>query len=112
MDLLNDENWCTRLIRISGKGSLLLEKAYNAMTCFDDFNLLRALEDTVRTKKDYQSKFIAWGRYHHWETDVQSRYQNSSNATSQDQQAGSTKIQIRRDDGSGGRSKIINPKNV
>lgn len=71
MDLLNDENWCTRLIRISGKGSLLLEKAYNAMTCFDDFNLLRALEDTVRTKKDYQSKFIAWWRYHHWETDVQ-----------------------------------------
>ena len=52
MDLLNDENWCTRLIRISGKGALLLEKAYNAMTCFDDFNLLRALEDTVRTKKD------------------------------------------------------------
>lgn len=71
MDLLNDENWCTRLIRISGKGSLLLEKAYNAMICFDDFNLLRALEDTVRTKKDYQSKFIAWWRYHHWETDVQ-----------------------------------------
>ena len=79
MELLNDENWCTRLIRISGKGSLLLEKAYNAMTCFDDFNLLRALEDTVRTKKDYQSKFIAWWRYHHWETDVQaaqkSRYE-------------------------------------
>ena len=116
MDLLNDKNWCTRLIRISGKGALLLEKAYNAMTCFDDFNLLRALEDTVRTKKDYQSKFqvhrlVAVSSLGNGCADF-SRYQNSCNATSQDQQAGSAKIQIRRDDESGSRSKIINPKNV
>lgn len=51
MDLLNDEKWYNRLIRISGKSALLLENAYNIISSFDDFNLLRTLEDTVRIKK-------------------------------------------------------------
>lgn len=71
MDLLNDGDWCNLLIRIGGKGTSLLEKAYDAMRCFDDFNLLRALGDTVRTRKEYQSRFIAWWRHNHWETDMQ-----------------------------------------
>lgn len=51
MALLNDENWYNQVIRVSGKSTLLLENAYNIISCFDDFNLLPALEDTVRIKK-------------------------------------------------------------
>lgn len=51
MDLPNDEKWYNRLIRISGKSALLLENTYNIISSFDDFNLLRTLEDTVRIKK-------------------------------------------------------------
>lgn len=71
MELLNDEDWCATLIRISGKGLSLLDKTYQAMNCFDDINVLRALQNTVQTKKEYQSGFIAWWRHNNWETDMQ-----------------------------------------
>ena len=51
MELLNDEDWCATLIRISGKGLSLLDKTHQAMNCFDDINVLRALQNTVQTKK-------------------------------------------------------------
>ena len=71
MELLNDEDWCATLIRISGKGLSLLDKTHQAMNCFDDINVLRALQNTVQTKKEYQSGFIAWWRHNNWETDMQ-----------------------------------------
>ena len=70
-ELLNDEDWCATLIRISGKGLSLLDKTHQAMNCFDDINVLRALQNTVQTKKEYQSGFIAWWRHNNWETNRQ-----------------------------------------
>ena len=70
MELLNDEDWCASLVRYSGKGLAIIEHAFDAMTCFDDFIILKAQEDTTRTKKEYQMSFIGWWRYNNWETDM------------------------------------------
>ena len=58
MELLNDEDWCASLVRYSGKGLAIIEHALEAMTYFDDFIVLKAQEDTTRTKKEYQMSFI------------------------------------------------------
>lgn len=70
MELLNDEDWCASLVRYSGKGLAIIEHAFDAMTCFDDFIVLKAQEDTTKTKKEYQMSFIGWWRYNNWETDM------------------------------------------
>ena len=71
MELLNDEDWCASLVRYSGKGLAIIEHAFEAMTCFDDFIVLKAQEDTTRTKKEYQMSFIGWWRHNNWETNRQ-----------------------------------------
>ena len=71
MELLNDEDWCASLVRYSGKGLAIIEHALEAMTYFDDFIVLKAQEDTTRTKKEYQMSFIGWWRHNNWETNRQ-----------------------------------------
>ena len=71
MELLNDEDWCASLVRYSGKGLAIIEHALEAMTYFDDFIVLKAQEDTTRTKKEYQMSFIGWWRHNNWETNSQ-----------------------------------------
>ena len=71
MEMLNDEDWCATLVRYSGKGILILNNAYEIMKCFDDYIILRSSENTIQTKKDYQSGFFGWWRYNYWETDLQ-----------------------------------------
>ena len=71
MEMLNDEDWCATLVRYSGKGILILHNAYEIMKCFDDYVILRSSENTIQTKKDYQSGFFGWWRYNNWETDLQ-----------------------------------------
>ena len=70
-ELLNDEDWCASLVRYSGKGLAIIEHALEAMTYFDDFIVLKAQEDTTRTKKEYQMSFIGWWRHNNWETNRQ-----------------------------------------
>ena len=71
MEMLNDEDWCATLVRYSGKGILILNNAYEIMKCFDDYIILRSSENTIQTKKDYQSGLFGWWRYNNWETDLQ-----------------------------------------
>ena len=71
MEMLNDEDWCATLVRYSGKGILILHNAYQIMKCFDDYIILRSSENTIQTKKDYQSGLFGWWRYNNWETDLQ-----------------------------------------
>ena len=71
MEMLNDEDWCATLVRYSGKGILILNNAYEIMKCFDDYVILRSSENTIQTKKDYQSGLFGWWRYNNWETDLQ-----------------------------------------
>ena len=71
MEMLNDEDWCATLVRYSGKGILILHNAYEIMKCFDDYIILRSSENTIQTKKDYQSGLFGWWRYNNWETDLQ-----------------------------------------
>ena len=71
MEMLNDEDWCATLVRYSGKGILILNNAYQIMKCFDDYVILRSSENTIQTKKDYQSGLFGWWRYNNWETDLQ-----------------------------------------
>ena len=71
MEMLNDEEWCATLVRYSGKGILILNNAYQIMKCFDDYVILRSSENTIQTKKDYQSGLFGWWRYNNWETDLQ-----------------------------------------
>lgn len=71
MEMLNDEDWCATLVRYSGKGILILNNAYEIMKCFDDYIILRCSENTIQTKKDYQSGLFGWWRYNNWETDLQ-----------------------------------------
>ena len=71
MEMLNDEDWCATLVRYSGKGILILHNAYEIMKCFDDYVILRSSENTIQTKKDYQSGLFGWWRYNNWETDLQ-----------------------------------------
>ena len=71
VELLNDEDWCASLVRYSGKGLAIIEHALEAMTYFDDFIVLKAQEDTTRTKKEYQMSFIGWWRHNNWETNRQ-----------------------------------------
>ena len=71
MEMLNDEDWCASLVRYSGKGLAIIEHALEAMTYFDDFIVLKAQEDTTRTKKEYQMSFIGWWRHNNWETNSQ-----------------------------------------
>ena len=71
MEILNDEDWCATLVRYSGKGILILNNAYEIMKCFDDYIILRSSENTIQTKKDYQSGLFGWWRYNNWETDLQ-----------------------------------------
>jgi len=71
MEMLNDEDWCATLVRYSGKGILVLNNAYEIMKCFDDYIILRSSENTIQTKKDYQSGLFGWWRYNNWETDLQ-----------------------------------------
>lgn len=61
MEMLNDEDWCATLVRYSGKGILILNNAYQIMKCFDDYVILRSSENTIQTKKDYQSGLLAGG---------------------------------------------------
>nr|MCM6903734.1 hypothetical protein [Parabacteroides sp. AD58] len=63
MEMLNDEDWCATLVRYSGKGILILHNAYEIMKCFDDYIILRSSENTIQTKKDYQSGLFGWWRY-------------------------------------------------
>ena len=71
MEMLNDEDWCATLVRYSGKDILILNNAYEIMKCFDDYIILRSSENTIQTKKDYQSGLFGWWRYNNWETDLQ-----------------------------------------
>ena len=68
-ELLNDEDWCATLVRFSGKGTAILQQAYQSMCLFDDYLILKAQESTAATKKEYQSSFIGWWRYNNWALD-------------------------------------------
>ena len=56
---------------VQRKGLAIIEHALEAMTYFDDFIVLKAQEDTTRTKKEYQMSFIGWWRHNNWETNRQ-----------------------------------------
>ena len=70
-ELVSDPSWCDSVAKFTRKGDEIVVVIPEAVKCFINFLLITGCTEEIRTKKEFEQRFLGFWRYNNFTTDME-----------------------------------------